>query len=88
VRKKSGITNSQARYLTSLSREAGERYRGDGMTRQQAGEEIDRLLRKLGRVPRDRTFNSETPAEAAARRQKARTPRVNEIHNQIQKRKQ
>jgi hypothetical protein len=66
------ITNSQARYLATLSGEAGERYRGDGMTRQQASEEIDRLLSKLGRVPRDRTFRSETAPEAAVRRQQAK----------------
>lgn len=38
-----GITNKQASFLASLQREAGERYSGNGMSRQQASQEIDRL---------------------------------------------
>jgi hypothetical protein len=70
-RRRRGITNRQARYLAGLCREAGEPYRGNGMSRMQASDEINRLLGFLGRPIHERpVFVAETPAEAVDARRK------------------
>jgi hypothetical protein len=51
-RRKFGITNSQAAYLGALKRDLGEKYDGNGKSKQWASEEIDRCLKRLGRTPR------------------------------------
>lgn len=61
-----GITPHQASYLATLQRWAGERYTGNGMSRGQAHDQIERLLHKLGRRPKAPPDNSELATGGAA----------------------